>query len=89
MALLKHAVASPSSTSLPLVATRIYLTGRIAVEHDGRVRVDERDLPGRQGRLAFVHLVAYRHRPTRRDDLMDVLWGDAPPQECEVTSAPC
>jgi len=36
--------------SLLLVATRIYLTGRIAAERDGRVRVDERDLPGRQGR---------------------------------------
>ena len=71
--------------SLLLVATRIYLTGRIAVEHDGCVRVDERDLPGRQGRLAFVYLVAHWHRPTRRDDLMDVLWGDSPPQECEVT----
>ena len=64
---------------------RIYLTGRIAVEHDGRVPVAERDLPGRQGRLAFVYLVAHRRRPTRRDDLMDVLWGDSPPQECEVT----
>ena len=71
--------------SLPFVATRIYLTGRIAAEHDGRVLVDERDLPGRQGRLAFVYLVAQRHRPTRRDDLMNVLWGDAPPQEFEVT----
>jgi DNA-binding SARP family transcriptional activator len=66
------------------MATRIYLTGRIAAEQDGHVRVDERDLPGRQGRLAFVYLVAHRHRPTRRDDLMDVLWGDSQPQECEV-----
>jgi DNA-binding SARP family transcriptional activator len=49
------------------------------------MRVDERDLPGRQGRLAFVYLAAHRHRPTRRDDLMDVLWGDSPPQEFEVT----
>jgi len=67
------------------VPTRIYLTGRIAAEHDGRLCVDERDLPGRQGRLAFVYLVAHRQRPTRRDDLMEVLWGDSPPQECEVT----
>ena len=71
--------------SLLLVATRIYLSGRIAAEHDGRVLLDERDLPGRQGRLAFVYLVAHRHRPTRRDDLMEVLWGDSPPQEFEVT----
>jgi SARP family transcriptional regulator, regulator of embCAB operon len=67
------------------VTTRIYLTGRIAAEHDGSVRVDERDLPGRQGRLAFAYLVAHRHRPTRRDDLIDVLWGQQPPQEYEVT----
>ena len=67
------------------VATRIYLTGRIAAENDGCVRLDERDLPGRQGRLAFVYLVAHRHRPTDRDDLIDVLWGQSPPQEYEVT----
>src|SRR4026209_1130617 len=67
------------------MATRIYLTGRIAAEHDGRLGVDERDLPGRQGRLAFVYLVAHRHRPSRRDDLMDVLWGDVPPQELAAT----
>lgn len=60
--------------------TRIYLTGRIAIEHQGRLAVDERDLPGRQGRLGFTYLAAHRHQPVRRDTLEDVLWpdGDAP-----------
>jgi DNA-binding SARP family transcriptional activator len=62
------------------LVTRIYLTGRLAIEHDGRVRVEERDLPGRQGRLGFAYLVAHRHRPVLREALADVLWpdGDAP-----------
>jgi DNA-binding SARP family transcriptional activator len=64
--------------------TRIYLTGRIAAEQDGRLCLDERDLHGRQGRLAFVYLMAHRHRPARRDELVDVLWSGAPPREFEV-----
>ena len=56
--------------------TRIYLTGGIAIEHDGDVRVAERDLPGRQGRLGFVFLVSERHRPVQRDRLVEVLWAD-------------
>lgn len=63
------------------MATRIYLTGRLAVEHNGIVSIDERDLPGRQGRLAFAYLVSHRGRPVRRDDVMAVLWGDGDPPE--------
>ena len=67
------------------MATRIYLTGRLAVEHGGHARIDERDLPGRQGRLAFVYLVAHRHRPVLRDDLIDVLWPGGEPPEGDTT----
>ena len=64
---------------------RIYLTGRIAVEADGVLALDERSLPGRQGRLAFAYLVIHNQHPVPRADLIDVLWGDAPPQEVDVT----
>ena len=56
---------------------RIQLCGPLVVEVDGR-RLD-RDLPGRQGRLLFAYLVCNRHRPTRRDELVEAVWpGDAP-----------
>ena len=60
--------------------TRIYLTGRLAIERDGGVRIDEKDLPGRQGRLGFAYLVAHRHRAVLNGTLAEVLWpgGDAP-----------
>jgi hypothetical protein len=35
---------------------RIYLTGRVLVEDDGRILLDERRLMGRQGRLTFGYL---------------------------------
>lgn len=52
---------------------RIYLTGSIAIEHEGRL-VSERSFPGRQGRLAFAYLVANRHRTIQRDDLVSAIW---------------
>jgi SARP family transcriptional regulator, regulator of embCAB operon len=59
---------------------RIYLTGRVLVEDDGKVLLDERRLMGRQGRLAFAHL-AYEHlRAVSRDELAEELWlGKSPP----------
>jgi DNA-binding SARP family transcriptional activator len=65
--------------------TRIYLTGRVAVEHDGVVALDERSLPGRQGRLAFTYLAVNLARPVSKDELIDALWGDSPPREIDVT----
>jgi DNA-binding SARP family transcriptional activator len=64
---------------------RIYLTGRIAVEHAGTVVFDERNLPGRQGRLAFARLATSLHRTVPRAELIDVLWGNSPPREVDVT----
>jgi DNA-binding SARP family transcriptional activator len=60
------------------VPLRIYLAGRVRVEDEGVV-VDERDFPGRQGRLAFAYLAVERSRAVPRDELADALWGDSRP----------
>ena len=64
--------------------TRIYLTGRIALEHDGRLAVDEPLLPGRQGRLLFAYLVLRLHDPVSRSELIELLWGDHQPEEAQA-----
>ena len=57
--------------------TRIQLCGRLVVELDGR-RV-ERELPSRQGRMLFAYLAHKRHRPVRREELIECLWpGERP-----------
>ena len=55
---------------------RIYLTGRVAVEVDGKVVIDERQLRGKQGRLVFTYLMCERTRPVSREELAAVLWPD-------------
>ena len=52
--------------------SRIQICGSLVVEVDGR-RI-ERDLPGRQGQLLLVYLVANRHRAVTRDELVEALW---------------
>ena len=64
-----------------LGATRIQVCGRVAVEIDGR-RVDDA-LPGRQGRLLFVYLVANRLRSAPRDELVEAVWPDSVPENVE------
>ena len=64
--------------------TRIYLTGRIAIEHDGAIRVDEKDLPGRQGRLGFAYLTAHRRMPLLRAGLVEALWPDDDERESDT-----
>ena len=61
---------------------RICLTGRISIE-DGQTLVEERDLAGRQGRLAFAFLVSERQRPVTKEELIAVVWPDTPPREIE------
>ena len=64
--------------------TRIYLTGRIIVEHDSRLAVDEPALPGRQGRLLFAYLATHLHDPVARGELVELLWGDHQPEEAHA-----
>jgi SARP family transcriptional regulator, regulator of embCAB operon len=59
---------------------RIYLTGRVLVEEDGKILLDERRLMGRQGRLVFAHLACEHLRAVSRDELAGELWpGSVPP----------
>jgi len=67
------------------LATRIYLTGRLAVEHEGVLTLDEAALPGRQGRLLFAYLATNLHRAVPRVELSDVLWGGVPPAGADTT----
>ena len=61
---------------------KVFLTGRVAAESNGRV-LDEARFPGRQGRLLFAYLVAARSRPVPRDELADAIWGESPPASWE------
>jgi DNA-binding SARP family transcriptional activator len=58
----------------------VYLCGRIAVGHDDCV-IDERELSGRQGRLALAMLCVERRRPVSVDRLVAALWDDDPPPD--------
>jgi DNA-binding SARP family transcriptional activator len=62
---------------------RIYLTGRVLVEDNGAILLDERRLMGRQGRLAFAHLVGEHLRAVSRDELAEELWLDSVPPSWE------
>lgn len=71
-------------TSLAFVwhemSLRIYLNGSIAVELDGVVAIRERELRGKQGRLAFAYLICQRTRPVSREELAALLWpAEMPP----------
>ena len=61
---------------------KVFLTGRVAAEANGRV-LNEARFPGRQGRLLFVYLVAARGRPVPRDELAEAIWGESPPATWE------
>ena len=56
---------------------RIYLAGRVAIELDGQVLIDQSQFRGRQGRLLFAYLVAERTHPVSRQELASVIWGDS------------
>ena len=57
---------------------RVYLTGKVAVEH-GDLLVPEKRFPGRQGRLAFAALAWERQRAISIDELVDIVWDGEPP----------
>ena len=60
------------------MALRVYLCGRIVVSGDHGT-VDEPDLAGRQGRLAFARLCLEHGRPVAHDQLIDCVWGPQAP----------
>lgn len=62
---------------------RIYLAGQVRIE-SGATLVEERQFPGRQGRLLFAYLVCERRRPVSRDALGEALWPGAQPSAWEV-----
>ena len=45
----------------------------------------ERDLPGRQGRLALVFLTLHRHHPVSRAELVEAIWTADPPADVETS----
>lgn len=60
------------------MSIRIYLTGRVAIELNGTVVINERQLRGKQGRLVFAYLVCERTRPVSKEELAMVVWGNDP-----------
>ncbi len=66
-----------------VVSTRVYVTGRMYIESNGRV-LDQQQFPGRQGRLLFAYLVCHRQRPMTRAELADALWPEALPPAWET-----
>lgn len=65
------------------MASRIYISGPLLIEHDGAI-AGERQLAGRQGRLAFAYLVVRRATTITRDQLTEVIWPSEPPPEIDV-----
>jgi DNA-binding SARP family transcriptional activator len=61
---------------------RLYLAGTVMIER-GDVLVSEERLPGRQGRIAFVMLVAERS-PLAKDAIAEELWSGEPPASWDV-----
>ena len=57
--------------------TRIQLAGPLVARIAGE-RIDEQ-LAGRQGRLLFAHLVLERRAPVTREELVELLWEEEPP----------
>jgi DNA-binding SARP family transcriptional activator len=62
---------------------RIYLTGRMSLENEGKL-LDQDAFPASQGCLAFARLVLDRHHAISRDELAEVLWSRKLPRSWEV-----
>jgi DNA-binding SARP family transcriptional activator len=61
---------------MPLL--RVYVCGRLAVEHASTVLL-ESAFPARQGRRLWAYLVLNRRQPVGREDLAEAVWGDEIP----------
>ena len=60
------------------VLLRIYVCGRLAIEHDASVLL-ESAFPARQGRRLWAYLVLNRRQPVGREELAEAIWGDEIP----------
>src|SRR5258708_16532149 len=61
------------------MAMRIYLTGRVTIDRDGRA-IDQDAFPGKQGLLTFSRLAIDRARASSRDELASLLWPENLPR---------
>ena len=66
---------------------RIYLTGRVGLEFQGKFVIDEQQFRGRQTRLVFACLTCERTRPVPREELATIVWPKAVPQAWETALA--
>jgi DNA-binding SARP family transcriptional activator len=57
---------------------RIYLTGEVQVENDGRLLRESR-LGGPQGRFVFAYLVTERQQAVAQSDLAEAVWPESLP----------
>src|SRR5713226_8153676 len=57
---------------------RIYLTGEVQVENDGRL-LRESQLGGPQGRFVFAYLVTERKQAVAQSDLAEAVWPESLP----------
>ncbi|HXZ47874.1 MAG TPA: bacterial transcriptional activator domain-containing protein [Usitatibacter sp.] len=58
---------------------RIYIVGRVAIEHGGKA-VEQEEFPGRQGVIAFARLAFDRHVAVGRGELAEAIWSGEPPR---------
>ncbi|GAB91583.1 AfsR/SARP family transcriptional regulator [Gordonia rhizosphera] len=61
---------------------RIYVVGTVGIAVPGRF-VDERSLPGRQGRMVFAMLVLHRNQALTREAIANELWPGGRPAAWE------
>src|SRR5262245_53075965 len=67
------------------LAVPVQICGRVPVEIDGSRPAGAP--PGRQGRVLFCYAVLRRLDVITRDELVDAVWGDAPPRATESALA--
>ena len=64
----------------------IHVCGHLRIDWDGE-RLEEA-LTGPQIKLLFAYLTLHRDRPVRRDELLEVLWGDGSPADGDALLRP-
>jgi SARP family transcriptional regulator, regulator of embCAB operon len=67
----------------PKMPLRVYLTGRLTLEHDARL-IDQDAFPGKQGLLAFARLAIDRTHAVSREELAATLWSEHMPRAWET-----